>query len=49
MIQSHITDMTSYISDTILFKQLVDIVPSFSARQVIEPSALGLNTLVWQS
>jgi uncharacterized membrane protein len=35
--------MPSYnISDT-LFKQLVDIVPSISARQIIEPIALGLE------
>lgn len=31
-----------YILDTII-KQLVDIVPSISARQIIEPIALGLE------
>jgi len=39
----HIHNLPPYnIADT-LFKQLVDIVPSISARQIIEPIALGLE------
>jgi hypothetical protein len=31
------------MSDTVLFKQLVDVVTRLSARQIIEPTALGLE------
>jgi hypothetical protein len=37
MIELRFISMTPCMSDTILFKQLVDTAPSVPARQVIEP------------